>query len=76
MRVLFATCVLGVLGAALLPAPPARAWWDGWGRWHPNHYRPPVMLVPPPPVYYPRPYARWIPPHYNRWGQFIPGRWV
>ncbi len=79
MRALLAACVFGVLGAALLPSAPAKAWWDGYGRWHPDYYRPPVVVAPPaayyPPAgYYPRP-ARWIRPHYDPWGRFIPGHW-
>ncbi len=38
---------------------------------------PPVVLAPAPRVVYaPYPGARWIHPHYNRWGRFIPGHWV
>jgi hypothetical protein len=74
MRALVAVIALGLAGAALLPSSQAKAWWDGYGRWHPDHYRPRVVVVPRP--YYARPYARWIPPHYTRWGQFIPGHWA
>ncbi len=75
MRVLVAL-VLGTVAAGLLPSPAARAWWDGFGRWHPNYAGPRVYYAPPPPIYYARPYARWLPPHYNRFGRFIPGHWV
>ena len=50
---------------------PAKAWYDRWGRWHPNHppppraYYPPAYYRPPPPAYY-------APPAYYRpppvWG--------
>ncbi len=78
MRALFTALLFGVLGAALMPSHEAVAWWDVYGRWHPDFYRRPVFVAPPPgyvvPVY-PRPYARWIPPHYDPWGRFIPGHW-
>ncbi len=76
MRAFLAALAFGVVGAALLPSHSALAWWDGYGRWHPDYYRPPVVVAPRPPVYYARPYARWIPPHYDRWGRYIPGHWV
>jgi len=76
MRTLMITLFLGVSAAALLPSGQAKAWWDPYGRWHPGYYvRPPVVVAPP--VYYPpRPYARWVPPHYDPWGRFIPGHWA
>ncbi len=43
---------------------------------------PPVVVVQPPvvvpaPVYVaPYPRAFWVPPHYNRFGRFIPGHWA
>ncbi len=77
MRALLAACVFGVVGAALLPPAPAKAWWDGYHHWHRDFYRPRVVVVaPPPPVYYYPHHVHWVPPHYNRWGQFIPGRWI
>lgn len=80
MRAFIIALVLGTAGAALLPSHQANAWWDRWGRWHPNYVRPPVVVVPraayAPPPYYARPYARWVPPHYNRWGRFVPGHWA
>ena len=84
MRKLLLALLIGVSGAALLPAHKANAWWDAWGRWHPSYYAPrfygPRVVVVPPPVYAPpayyRPYARWIPPHYDPWGRFIPGHWA
>jgi hypothetical protein len=85
MRVFLVALVLGTVGAALLPSHQANAWWDRWGGWHPGYVGPRVAVVPPPvyappyyarpPVYYATPYARWIPPHYNRWGRFVPGHW-
>ena len=37
---------------------------------------PPVVVAPAPRVVYaPYPGARWVSPHYNRWGRFIPGHW-
>ena len=66
------------LGALAAPSP-AQAWYDRWGRWHPNEYRryppppywayrPPRYYEPPvyapPPVYYPPPYDRPPPPAY------------
>jgi hypothetical protein len=75
MRTALFALVLGVTGAALLPSHQAKAWYDRWGYWHPNYYRPPVVVAPPV-VYAPRPYgARWIPPHRDYWGRFVPGHW-
>ena len=80
MRPLLLALALGAAGAALLPSHDARAWWDRWGRWHPYYYGPRVIVGPPPyyppPPVYARPYARWIPPHYDYWGRFIPGHWA
>ncbi len=82
MRAVLIALVLGAAGAALAPSHEAKAWWDGWGRWHPVYVRPPVVVVGPPPVYapppvaYARPYARWVPPHWNRFGRWVPGRWA
>jgi len=77
MRMLIAALALGVSAAALLPSHEAKAWWDAYGRWHPDYYgRPPVVVAPPPPYYAPRPYGRWIPPHYDAWGRFIPGHYI
>ena len=78
MRALLFALALGVTGAALLPARPAAAWYDAWGRWHPNFYRRPVLVVRPPVVVVPRPYpyAHWVPPHWNRWGRWVPGHWA
>ena len=68
------TSGLGALGAVS----PAHAWYDRWGRWHPNYYRryypppgyygdlppPGYYYRPPPPVYAPPPvYVR--PPYYG-----------
>jgi hypothetical protein len=70
MRTLIAALALGVSAAALLPSHEAKAWWDVYGRWHPGFYvRPPVVVAP-------RPYARWIPPHYDPWGRFVPGHYI
>ena len=81
MRASLIALLLGTAGAALMPSHQARAWWDAWGRWHPDYVRPPVVVAPPPvyappSVVYPRPYARWIPPHWDRWGRWIPGHWA
>ena len=82
MRKLLLATVLGLSAAALLPSHKANAWWDAWGRWHPDFVRRPVVVVRPPVYgpyyapYYGRHYARWIPPHYDRWGRFIPGHWI
>jgi hypothetical protein len=58
MRALIlALAVAGGMVAMAAPSP-ALAWYDSWGRWHPNHYRP---HYPPPRVYSyapPRPYYR------------------
>ncbi|MDT7952846.1 MAG: hypothetical protein RQ966_15185 [Acetobacteraceae bacterium] len=78
MRKLLFAVALGGFGVALLPSHEARAWWDHWGRWHPGRPGPRVIVGPPvyAPVPYPGPrYARWIPPHYNRFGYFVPGHW-
>ncbi len=78
MRSLLLALTLGVAGSALLPAADALAWHDRWGRWHPG-YPPRVIVGPPAPIYrpyYAAPYARWVPPHYNRWGRFIPGHYI
>ncbi len=38
---------------------------------------PPIVAVAPPPVVVaPAPYARWVRPHYDRWGRWVPGHWV
>lgn len=75
MRALLVALTLGVAGAAFMPMHPAQAWWDRFHRWHPYYYGPRIVVAPPP-VYYARPYARWVPPHYNPWGRFIPGHWA
>jgi hypothetical protein len=81
MRTALFALALGLAGTALLPSHQAKAWYDRWGVWHPNYYRPPVVVVPPavyprPYAYaYPRPYGRWIPPHRDYYGRFIPGHW-
>jgi len=76
MRSLIVALLLGVSATALLPSHEAKAWWDSWGRWHPNYYYVTPGYVVPRVYYVPRPYARWVPPHYNAWGQFIPGHWA
>ena len=73
MRALLAAVALGTGFAALWPFDEAKAWWDVYGLWHPNFYRP--YYAPPPPVDYAPPARRWIPPHYDPWGRFIPGHW-
>ena len=68
---------MAVVGMAVLAPSPAQAYRvrGGWG------WRAPLVVVPPPVVVGPRPVyiagrrAVWIPPHYNRWGGFIPGHW-
>ena len=52
-------------------ATPANAWYDRWGRWHPNYYRryyysyaPPPWYRPPPPPWYYRPRYYAPPPAY------------
>ena len=67
--------------SALAAIPSAKAYWVA----PPVVVAPaPVVVAPPPPVvvvprarvaYAPYPGARWVPPHYNRWGRFIPGHW-
>jgi hypothetical protein len=76
MRVFLALTVgVTCLGAIATPTP-AKAWYDHWGRWHPNAYRryPPPRFYggyrPPPyyyrpPVYLPPP-AYVVPPPYYR----------
>jgi hypothetical protein len=76
MRALIAALAFGIVGAVLLPAQQARAWWDGYHRWHGGYWRPGFVVVAPPPPVYAVPYARWIPPHYNRFGYFVPGHWA
>ena len=60
-----------VAGGAILAPSPAKAWWAPvYGR--------PVVVVPgyPPPVVVAVPPRRiWVPPHYNRFGYFVPGHW-
>jgi hypothetical protein len=65
MRALvLALAVAGGVVAIAAPSP-ALAWYDHWGRWHPNHYHryyapprvysyapPPRFYRPPPRVYY------------------------
>ena len=77
------------VGAAVaLPAltpTAAHAWWrGGWG-WTPGVVvvAPPVVYAPPPPVAYvapppviARPYARWVPGHYDWRGYWIPAHWA
>jgi len=73
--------LIGVSGAALLPAPKANAW---WGPWRPRWIVPvpaPILVprpvyVGPPPVYY-APYPHhWVRAHWDAWGRWIPGHWV
>ena len=69
MRALLMLLVVANGLGALAALSPAQAWYDRWGRWHPNDYRryppppywayrPPRYYEPPvyapPPVYYPR----------------------
>jgi len=79
MRTVFALLILAtVLGAAN----PAHAWYDRWGRWHPNYrryyappyyaprpwaYRPPPPVWVPPPPYAPQPLYPVPPPYYAPW---------
>ena len=63
--------MLAIMGAAS----PAHAWYDRWGRWHPNYYRPypppaywayrPPPRYYPPPVYAPPPVYYAPPPNYR-----------
>jgi hypothetical protein len=76
MRVFLFALALGAAGAALMPSQQALAWHDHWGRWHPNYergYYAQRVYGPPPWGGYRHPYGRWIPPHYNYYGRFIPG---
>jgi hypothetical protein len=58
-------------GTVMLPKP-AEAYWVrtpyGWA------WRRPVYVVPGP-VIVAAPYRHWVPPHYNRFGYFVPGHW-
>ncbi len=70
MRALLMLLVVANALGAMAAFSPAHAWYDRWGRWHPNYdyrryppppywaYRPPRYYAPPvyapPPVYYPR----------------------
>lgn len=75
-----ALCAVAAL-PALTPTA-AHAWWRGG--WGPGVVvtAPPVVYAPPPPVVYApppvvaRPYARWVPGHYNRFGRWIPPHWA
>jgi hypothetical protein len=71
MRVLLLLSVIASGLGAVAAVSPAHAWYDRWGRWHPDyhrhHYPPPGYYgdVPPPgywEYYPPPPYAR--PPVY------------
>ena len=70
MRALLILLVVASGLGALAALSPAQAWYDRWGRWHPNEYRryppPPYWayrpprydgppVYAPPPVYYPPP---------------------
>ncbi|MBL6456660.1 hypothetical protein JMJ55_15095 [Belnapia sp. T6] len=84
-RTLFATALAAGLGAMLLAPSPAQAWWARHGGW--GWYGPPAVAVVPPPVVVAPPVAyappppvmvrppSWVPPHYDRWGTWIPGHW-
>ena len=53
MRALLMALALGTTAAALMPAPRGLGRGrTGYGRWHPDYYRPRVYYAPPPPVYY------------------------
>jgi hypothetical protein len=60
-------------GTVALPKP-AEAYWvrDGY-RWV---WRAPVVYVPGPVVVAAPPVRHWVPPHYNRYGYFVPGHWA
>ena len=68
-----ATILVAIAGAITMligTISPAKAWYDQWGRWHPNrrYYPPPGYYYrpPPPPVYYAPPaYYRPPPPVYG-----------
>jgi len=81
--------LLGLAAAAipLLAPAQAHAYWNrwGWGRGPGVVIAPPYVVAPPayyapPPAYYapyaPRPYVRWIPPHRDWRGYFVPGHWA
>jgi hypothetical protein len=63
----FLVAVVGAVTVLLSTMTPAHAWYDQWGRWHPNHrWGPPG---PPPPGYYyrpPPPPVYYAPPAYYR----------
>ena len=82
--------LLGLAAAAAIPllaAPaPAHADWHRWGWRHRVVIAPPFVVAPPaygapPPAYdapyaRPRAYLRWIPPHRDWRGYFVPGHWA
>ncbi|RAI58125.1 hypothetical protein [Roseicella frigidaeris] len=71
-----------LLALPLLAPSPARAWW-GPGGWHPGPVwvvprpvrLPPPLLVVPAPVYRPIYRPIWVPPHFDRYGYWVPGHW-
>ena len=55
MRVVLTSFMVVVGGLGVMAASsPAQAWYDHWGRWHPNHYHHPTYYQRyyRPPVYY------------------------
>ena len=78
---ILALAALAAAAAIPLLAPsPAHAYWTRWGWTPPVVVAPPPAYYAPPPAYYapppPRPYVRWIPPHRDWRGYFIPGHWA
>ncbi|MEN0076786.1 MAG: hypothetical protein AAGC69_20545 [Paracraurococcus sp.] len=74
-----AVALATLLSLPLLMPTPARAWW-GPGGWHPP--RPPVVVrhpvhVLPPIVVRPAPihHPVWVPGHFDRFGDWVPGHW-
>ena len=63
MRVAIAVLAIAS-GLAIQALSPAYAWYDSWGRWHPNYYRP---------HYYYHPYGYYHPnPHRYAYGYYGP----
>jgi hypothetical protein len=61
-----ATILVAAAGAVTMMVAtmsPAKAWYDQWGRWHPDHHwHNGYAYAPPPPVYYRPPPAYYRPP--------------